>query len=70
MKWKNIIKELSREVMDIFTHPASLILFLAQNDVVAIPICDTDIWKTHLNKAEEIIKLNFHLRLQNTEILP
>ena len=56
--------------MDIFTHPASLILFLAQNDVVAIPICDTDIWKTHLNKAEEIIKLNFHLRLQNTKILP
>ena len=26
--------------------------------------------KTHLNKAEEIIKLNFHLRLQNAEILP
>ena len=28
---------------------------------------DTDIWKTHLNKAEQIINLDFYLRLQNTE---
>ena len=28
---------------------------------------DTDISITHLNKAEQIIKLYFHLRLQNTE---
>ena len=29
---------------------------------------DTDIWKTHLNKAEQIIRLNFYLRIQNTDI--
>ena len=28
---------------------------------------DTDISKTHLNKTEQIIKLDFYLRLQNTE---
>ena len=28
---------------------------------------DTDISKTHLNKAEQIIKVDFYLRLQNTE---
>ena len=28
---------------------------------------DTDLLKTHVNKAEEIIKLDFYLRLQNTE---
>ena len=28
---------------------------------------DTDISKTHLNQAEQIIKLDFYLRLQNTE---
>ena len=28
---------------------------------------DTDISKTHLHKAEQIIKLDFYLRLQNTE---
>ena len=29
---------------------------------------DTDIWKTHLNKAEQIIRLNFYLRIQNTDV--
>ena len=28
---------------------------------------DTDISKTHLNQAEQIIKMDFYLRLQNTE---
>ena len=28
---------------------------------------DTDRSKTHLNKAEQIINLDFYLRLQNTE---
>ena len=28
---------------------------------------DTDISKTHLNQAEQIIKVNFYLRLQNKE---
>ena len=28
---------------------------------------DSDISKTHLNKAQEIIKLDFYLRLQNRE---
>ena len=28
---------------------------------------DTDLLKTHVNKAEEIIKLDFYLRLHNTE---
>ena len=28
---------------------------------------DTDISKTHLNKAEQIIKLDIYLHLQNTE---
>ena len=28
---------------------------------------DNDISKTHLNKAEQIIKQDFHLRLHNTE---
>ena len=28
---------------------------------------DTDISKTHLNKAEQIIKVDFYLRHQNTE---
>ena len=28
------------------------------------------IYEKHLNKAEQITKLNFYLRLQNTEILP
>ena len=28
---------------------------------------DTDRSKTHLNKAEQIIQLDFYLRLQNTE---
>ena len=28
---------------------------------------DTDISKIHLNKAEQIIKVDFYLRLQNTE---
>ena len=27
----------------------------------------TDISKTHLNQAEQVIKLNFYLRLQNAE---
>ena len=31
---------------------------------------DTDISKAHLNKAGQMIKLDCHLRLQNTEILP
>ena len=38
---------------------AQYIFFLADND--------TDISKTHLNKTEQIIKLDFYLRLQNTE---
>ena len=57
--------------------------FLAQNNVIAkvkpsklcflakyiFPLADndTDISKTHLNKAEQIIKVVFHLHLQNTE---
>ena len=28
---------------------------------------DTDISKTHLNKIDQIIKVDFYLRLQNTE---
>ena len=56
---------------------------LAQNNVIAkvtsAELCfmaqfffsladnDTDISKTHLNKAEQIIKVDFYLRLQNTE---
>ena len=28
---------------------------------------ETNTWKIHLNKAEQIIKLGFYLRLQNTE---
>ena len=28
---------------------------------------DTDISKTHLNKAEQIVQVNFYLRLQDTE---
>ena len=28
---------------------------------------DTDISKTHLNKADQIIKVDFYLRLQNTK---
>ena len=29
---------------------------------------DTDKLKTHLNEAEQVIKLNFYLHLQNTKI--
>ena len=28
---------------------------------------NTDLSKTHLNKGEQIIKVNFYLRLQNTD---
>ena len=28
---------------------------------------DTDVSKTHLDKAEQVIKLDFYLRLQNLE---
>ena len=31
---------------------------------------DTDISKTHLNQAEQIVKVDFYLRLQNTENFP
>ena len=70
--------------MDFFPHQASLIFFLAQNDVIAKVISsylcffwlnmffsladnDADVSKTHLDKAEQVIKLDFYLRLQNLE---
>ena len=34
-------------------------------------VCNnTYIWKIHLTEPEQIIKLDFYLRLQNTKILP
>ena len=50
--------------------------FLAQNNVIAkvwlniffsLADNDNDISKTHLNQAEQIIKVDVYLRLQNTE---
>ena len=42
-----------------FVFLAQFIFSLADND--------TDISKIHLNKAEQVIKLDFYLLLQNTE---
>ena len=40
--------------------------FLAQY-IFSLADNDTDISKTHSNQAEQIIKVNFYLRLQNKE---
>ena len=64
-----------------FSSPSKLNYFdfLATNDVIAkvtsanfyfLADNDTDISKTHLNEAEQIIKVDFYLRIQNTENLP
>ena len=42
-----------------FCFPAWYIFFI----YFSLAVNDTDIWKTHLNKAEQIIKLDFYLRL-------
>ena len=68
---------------EIFSSKLNFCDFLAQNNVIAkvtpsklcflakyiFPLADndTDISKTHLNKAEQIIKVDFYLRRQNTE---
>ena len=45
---------------------SSKLCFLAQF-LFSLADNDSDISKTHLNKAEQIIKVDFYLRLQNTE---
>ena len=45
---------------------SSKLCFLAQF-IFSLEDNDTDISKTHLNKAEQIINVDFYLRLQNTE---
>ena len=47
---------------------SSKLCFFAQY-IFSLACNDPDIWKTHLNKAEQIIKQDFYLRLQNTENL-
>ena len=42
-------------------------LFFWLNIFFSLADNDTDISKTHLNKIDQIIKLDFYLRLQNTE---
>ena len=48
---------------------SSKLCFLAQF-IFSLADNDNDISKTHLNKAEQIIKVDIYLRLQNTENLP
>ena len=42
-------------------------LFFWMNSFFSLADNDTGISKTHLNKAEQIIKMDFYLRLENTE---
>ena len=65
-----MIKKLFRQFLGFgfFPHPASFNFcdFLVQY-IFSLADNDTDISKTHLNQAEQIIKVNFYLRLQNKE---
>ena len=55
----NVIAKVTSAELFMNCFMAQVFFSLADND--------TDISKTHLNKAEQIIKVDFYLRLQNTE---